>query len=64
MILKPGKRDLSQLKSYHPISLLSTLGKGLERFIARRIAVRAINASLLSSCHFRALPRRSTVDLV
>jgi hypothetical protein len=64
MILKPGKRDLSQLKSYRPISLLSTLGKGLERFTARRIAARAINASLLSSCHFGALPGCSAIDLV
>lgn len=64
MLPKPGKRDLTQLKSWRPISLLSTLGKGLERFIARQLAVQAIHAQLLTSCHFGALPNRSAVDLV
>ncbi|BDD59021.1 hypothetical protein MAP00_009279 [Monascus purpureus] len=64
MIPKPGKRDLTQLGSWRPISLLSTLGKGLERFLARRIAARAIQVGLLAPCHFGALPGRSAIDLV
>lgn len=63
MLQKPGKRDLTQPSSWRPISLLSTFGKGLERFIARHMAVRAIQAELLSPCHFGALPGRSAVDL-
>ena len=64
MIPKPGKRDLQEVKAFRPISLLSTLGKGLERFLAKRIAVQAINASILAPRHFGALPGRSAVDLV
>ncbi|KJZ68077.1 hypothetical protein HIM_12533 [Hirsutella minnesotensis 3608] len=38
MIAKPGRRDLSTPRAWRPISLLSCLGKGLERLIARRLA--------------------------
>jgi hypothetical protein len=64
MLPKPGKRDLTQPSAWRPISLLSTLGKGLERFLARHMAVQAIRAKLLTPCHFGALPGRSAVDLV
>nr|ABC24970.1 reverse transcriptase [Monascus pilosus] len=64
MLPKPGKRDLTQLGSWRPISLLSTLGKGLERLIARWMAVQAIQGKLLTPCHFGALPGRSAIDLV
>lgn len=64
MIPKTGKRDLSKPKSWRPISLLSCLGKGLERLIARRIAYAAIQQRVLSSQQFGALPKRAAVDLV
>jgi hypothetical protein len=64
MLPKPGKRDYTQLNAWRPISLLSTLGKGLERLLAQQIAVRAIQADVLAPCHFRALPGRSAIDLV
>jgi hypothetical protein len=64
MLPKPGKRDLTQSSAWHPISLFSTLGKGLECFLARHMAVQAIRAKLLTPCHFGALPGRSAVDLV
>lgn len=38
IIPKPGKRNRKLPKSYRPISLLSCLGKGLERLVARRIS--------------------------
>ncbi|RKL19988.1 hypothetical protein BFJ72_g15127 [Fusarium proliferatum] len=38
MIAKPGRRDLTSPRAWRPISLLSCLGKGLERLIARRLA--------------------------
>ena len=54
----------TQLSAWRPISLLSTLGKGLERFLAQQMAARAIQADLLAPCNFGALPGRSAMDLV
>lgn len=42
MIPKPNKRDLSSPRSWRPISLLSCIGKGLERLIARRLAFASV----------------------
>ena len=39
MLPKVGKSDFTKFKSWRPISLLSCLGKGLERLVARRMAV-------------------------
>ena len=64
MIPKPGKRDLSKPKSWRPISLLSVLGKGLERLIARRISYIAVTQGILHTQQFGALQKRSAVDLV
>ena len=52
MLTKPGRRDLTKINSFRPISLLSCLGKGLERSLARRLA------------YASALPKRSSLDLV
>jgi hypothetical protein len=61
---KLGKTDYTQLNAWRPISLLSTLGKGLECFLAPQIAARVIQADLLAPCYFRALPGCSAMDLV
>lgn len=61
---KPNKRDLSSPKSWRPISLLSCLGKGLERLIARRLSIAALKQNVLSPQQFGALPKRSATDLV
>lgn len=63
MILKLGRRDLTLPKSWRPISLLSCLGKGLERLIGRWIAYIAIRSCVLSPTQFGALPKRSGTDL-
>ncbi|CAD6505563.1 BgTH12-01053, partial [Blumeria graminis f. sp. triticale] len=63
MIQKPNKIDNSSPRSYRPIALLSVLGKGLERFIAKRMAWTAIRHKVVSSQQFGALPGRSAVDL-
>ena len=63
MIPKPKKKDYTTAKSWRPIALLSCLGKGLERLIARRIAVTALTKGVLPSQYFGALPKRSAVDL-
>ncbi|ODM14227.1 hypothetical protein SI65_10361 [Aspergillus cristatus] len=60
---KPGKKDYSSPRSYRLIALLSTLGKGLERLIAHRMAWVAIKYKVLHPQQFGALPCRSATDL-
>ncbi|KAI1839459.1 hypothetical protein JX266_014330, partial [Neoarthrinium moseri] len=64
MIPKPGKKNYSDPGTYRPISLLSCLGKGLERLLARRMAWTVVERGILASQHFGALPKRSATDLV
>lgn len=64
MITKPGKRDLTSPRAWRPISLLSCLGKGLERLIARRLAWTCVSHGVLNPQQAGALPKRSAVDLV
>ncbi|KAM4058241.1 endonuclease-reverse transcriptase domain-containing protein [Hirsutella rhossiliensis] len=64
MITKPRRRNLSTPRAWRPISLLSCLGKGLERLIARRLAWASIHYGVLHSQQTGALPKRSAVDLV
>ncbi|KAI0990932.1 hypothetical protein K3495_g17255, partial [Podosphaera aphanis] len=54
---------MSSPRSYRPIALLSVLGKGLERVVARRMSWIAIRIKVLATQHFGALPLRSSVDL-
>ena len=63
IIQKPKKEDRSSPRSYRPIALLSVLGKGLERFIARQMSWIAATHKVLASQQFGALPLRSAVDL-
>ena len=64
MIPKIGKKDKTSVRSWRPIALLSCMGKGLERIIARRIAWTAMTCGVLSPQHGGALPKRSAMDLV
>ncbi|TQW06752.1 reverse transcriptase, RNaseH [Cordyceps javanica] len=64
MIPKMNKRDLSDVGSWRPISLLSCLSKGLERVIARRMAYAALRNGILHPSQAGALPKRSAVDIV
>ena len=48
---KPGKKDLTKVKSYRPISLLNTLGKALESILARRLAQAVEKHELLPRDH-------------
>lgn len=61
---KPNKRDLSSKKSWRPIVLLSCLGKGLERLMAKRISVAAVTHNVISQQQFGALQKHSATDLV
>jgi len=64
MTPKVGKKDRSTPRAFRPIALLSCLGKGFERIIARRMAWTAMTEGILSSQHTGALPKRSAMDLV
>jgi len=61
---KLGKKDLTSVRSWRPIALLSCLGKGLERLFGRRIAWAALQNGILSPTHGGALPKRSATDLI
>ena len=50
-------------RAYRLIALLSVLGKGLERLIARRMAWIAIKHKVLHRQQFGALPLHSATDL-
>ena len=63
MIQKPNKTDWTSPRSYRPIALLSVLGKGLERLVARNMAWIAIHYKVLARQQFGALPLRSAIDL-
>lgn len=64
ILAKPGKREKTLPRSYRPIALLSVLGKGLERLIARRLTWVAVTHRVLHNQQFGALPLRSYSDLV
>lgn len=64
MVAKPGRRDLTSSRDWRPVSLLSCLGKGLERLIARRLAWAAVHYNVLHQQQAGALPKRSATDLV
>jgi len=64
MTPKVGKKDRSSVRSWRPIALLSCLGKGLERIIAKRLAWTAMTNGIISPQHGGALPKRSAMDLI
>lgn len=61
---KPGKEDYTQVKSYRPVALLNTLGKVLEKMIARRLSELVGRFSLLPETHMggRRKSRSSTLS--
>jgi ribonuclease HI/endonuclease/exonuclease/phosphatase (EEP) superfamily protein YafD len=63
IISKPNKADRTSPRSYRPIALLSVLGKGLERLLARKMSWLAITLQITGTQQFGALPLRSAVDL-
>ncbi|MBE3042001.1 hypothetical protein IMZ48_05350, partial [Candidatus Bathyarchaeota archaeon] len=62
MIDKPGK-DPTTPAGYQPIQLISVLGKGLERLIARRMAHHSIQHQVCNPQHIGALLERSATDI-
>lgn len=63
IIGKPNKADMTTPSSYRPISLLIVFGKGLERLVARCMALISVKFKILARQEFSVLPLRSSVDL-
>lgn len=59
-IPEPGKADYTAPKAYRPISLLPTIGKGLEKIVARRLVYIAEKGQLLPANHFGGRRSRSS----
>lgn len=64
VLLPKTGRDPSSVKGWRPISLLSFLGKGLERILTKRMSHLAIIWDISGRQQFGALPKRSATDLV
>ena len=64
VFLPKPRRDPSSVKGWRPISLLSCLGKGLERLLAKRMSHLAVTWDIVGRQQFGALPKRSATDLV
>lgn len=64
VFLPKSGRDPSSVKGWRPISLLSCLGKGLERLFAKRMSQLAIFWDIVGQQQFGALLKRSATDLV
>ena len=59
---KGGQRDFTVAESYRPISLLSTLGKGLEFLVAERLSYLVEHYNLLPERHFGGRKQRSATQ--
>ncbi|KAL2890718.1 endonuclease/reverse transcriptase [Ceratocystis lukuohia] len=62
-IPKPG-RPRDEPRSYRLISLLPTLGKGMERAVARRLAEEAVQKRIIPRNYICAVPKRAVTDLL
>jgi len=62
VIRKPGKDDYTKFKAYCSISLLSCMGKVIEKVVAELLAEEAEQRGLLSDGQFGSRKRRSAID--
>ena len=62
IIPKPHKPDYSALKAYRPIALYSTLGKLLEKMIAKRMQFQAQCNLMMHPMQFGGTMHHSTID--
>jgi hypothetical protein len=61
VLRKPQKPTYDVAKAYRPIALLNTLGKVLEKIVARRVSALAEEHNLLPTTQMGARPGGSTV---
>ena len=64
MIPKPSREDMEDCTSYRCISLLSCMGKVLEKVVCRILEDRLKGSSLIDQGQYGSLRRRSAVDAV
>jgi len=62
VIRKPGKDYYTQLKGYRSISLLSCMGKVVEKVVAEQLSEEAERRGLLSDGQFGSRNGRSAID--
>ena len=62
IIPKPGKPAYNTPKAFRPIVLLNTLGKLIEKMIARRLQFDAVKYSILHPNQLGGVAQRSTED--
>jgi hypothetical protein len=62
VIRKPGKDDYTKLKAYRSISLLSCMGKVVEKVVAELLSEEAERRGLLSDGQFGSRKGRSAID--
>jgi len=62
VIRKPGKDDYTQLKAYRSISLVSCMGKVVEKIVAELLSDEAERRGLLSDGQFGSRRGRSAID--
>jgi len=62
VIRKPGKDNYTKLKAYRSISLLSCMGKVVEKVAAELLSVEAERRGLLSDGQFGTRNGRSAID--
>ena len=58
-----GCITVTRLSKCRPIALISCLGKGLERIMAKRMTLGAMSAHIIGPQHVSTLPQRSAPDL-
>jgi len=64
VIRKPSKDDYTKRKAHRSISLLSCMGKGIEKVVAELLSEEAERRGLLSDKPFRSQKGRSAIDAV
>jgi len=64
VLLPKPNRDPTSAKGWRPIALLSCLGNGLERLLAKKMSYLAVKHHVVVEQQFGALPGRSATDLV
>jgi len=62
IISKPGKPAYNTLKAFRPIVLLNTLGKLIEKIVARQLQFDAVKYGILHSNQLGGVAQWSTKD--
>jgi len=63
-IVKPGRETSDDISKYHPISLINTAAKVLEKVLIHRIMHHTHSNNLMSKNQYGFTPQTSTVDAV